>query len=823
MQIIRYIQRNIKLIINALILYALAQTSVADANAVLANSLFQQNPSAAAALGQSAGQSSQIVPPIMTGIDSGSGGVSINNAAPSMSNNSVPPPTVETNPAQSLRPPVPENEFQKSVAIRSGIKLSQYGYDLFRQPNTYTPVVNVPIDSNYTLGPGDQIFVQGWGSISISYTADVASDGTIYIPKVGTFNVAGIKAGSLESYLRSKIGAVFKKFQLSATVSKIRSIQINVAGYALAPGTYTVSSLTSLSNAIFAVGGPAADGSLRHIELKRNGVVIKDFDMYQVLLKGNNAQDVRLLPGDIVYFRPKGGEVAIYDGVKFPAIYEVKTGEKVRDILGFAGGDSFDNNKSKVVIEQITNNKKINVYDYAYSQGLGQDVINGDIIHFMRMSKTYDNAVVLIGNVANPTRLQYRQGMRVKDVIPNKEALLSKSFWDSYSFNTYGKDFQNTTDSREKTTNRNLDAVPSYNFANGLSNTVKIDSQGLVESGARNSHSEVFSNADNVVNAGPISIPEADINWNYAAIIRIDPQDYKTHIIPFNLLKAINGDSANNIQLMAGDVIDVLSTKDVRNPVTDRPLFVFVDGEVVSPGVYEVKSGESIIDVIQRAGGLTPKAYVFGMELDRKSVQKKQEMILNQMLDQAQQTLLGQASTAGLVVMNAGQAQIQAQILQQQQAFIEKMRQIKPVGRVILGLKSASAKLSDLPLVPLENSDTIYIPPLPDTVDVVGQVFNPATFVYKSNLSVGDYIDMAGTENQFADTSNEYVLRADGTLYSRQQAGWFGAFSSRTLNPGDAIIVPQEIKFGSTLQNVMNWTQILANFGTAAAAIQVFK
>ena len=117
----------------------------------------------------------------------------------------------------------------------------------------------------------------------------------------------------------------------------------------------------------------------------------------------------------------------------------------------------------------------------------------------------------------------------------------------------------------------------------------------------------------------------------------------------------------------------------------------------------------------------------------------------------------------------------------------------------------------------MENGDTIYIPPIPDTVNVIGQVYNPATFIYKPDYSVGKYINLAGTENQYADTSIEYVLRADGTLYSKQQAGLVWGFSGRTLNPGDVIIVPQEAQIGGAIQNLFNWTQILSNFGTRSS------
>lgn len=799
-----------------------------------------------------ASSDSSFVPPIASGggmsnmsslssMSSAGSGDTVANTTPDLSDKEEMRGTKhDKEPAIKPRPPAEPNAFQLSVQIRTGLALKQYGYDLFSLPNTYYPVNNVPIDTNYTLGPGDQIFVQAWGSVSVSYTVKVSSDGTIFIPKVGTFNVAGIKAGSLETYLKSQIGKVYKKFKLSATVSKIRSIQVNIAGYAEVPGTYTVSSLTSLANAVFVSGGPNNNGSLRHVELRRNGITVCDFDMYDVLLKGDNSHDVRLLPGDIIFFEPKGNEVAIYDGVKQSAIYETRDGETINDVLKFAGGASFDNAKTKVVLEHISNDK-ISVVDYPYQSGLKEMVDNGAIIHFMLMNKVYAKTIVLMGNVANPTRIMFKPGMKVSDVIPKKEALLTKSFWDSYSYNTYGRDHILTQTGLEKTSNRFGDNVASYNASTGLTggtdkagthDNMDLSGNSLRESEyeehfykqkANLDNNDVFQNKDNLFIAGPLSIPEADINWNYAVIIRINQSDYSTHVIPFNLAKAIARDPENDIKLQSGDVIDILSSKDLRNPIENYSMFAFIDGEVKYPGVYELKAGDTLVDLIKRAGDLTPKAYLFGMELDRLAVKKKQVKILNQMLDQAQQTLIAQSSVGMLSVATSDQAQVQQGVLKQQQALIDKMRGIKPVGRVVLKLDSNNAKLSDLPNFEMNNGDTVYIPPRPNTVDVIGQVFNPATFAYDRSLDIADYINQAGSENQYADKSNEYILQANGIIYSRAQSGWYGVFAWKKPNPGDTVIVPQEMQFGSTMLNLLNWTQILSNFGMGAASISVFK
>lgn len=699
--------------------------------------------------------------------------------------------------------------FVSNVFIRTGLNLKKYGSSLFEKPDSFAPNQNIPVPSNYVVGPGDSLKIQSWGAVDGDTNTKVSSNGTIFIPKLGEVSVTGVKSGDLDSYLKKRLGKIYRNFDIAANISKVRSIQVTVAGMASQPGTYTLSSLSTLSNAIMAVGGPSAQGSMRDIELKRHGVVVDHFDLYDLLLRGNNAHDVQVLAGDVIVFKPLGNEVALYDGVKRAAIYEAKPGETVRNLIAFAGGYSNDAKTDKIVIETIGSDKAINVNSYPTEQALGFYLTDGEIVHFFRTTNKYENSVAVIGNVVDPTRTGYKNGMTVRDLIPNKEVLLTRGYYNSFSYNTYGRDNTMSQADTEKTTGQS--ASSGLNFTNGLQSAQNMSNT-----------QQVFGGGQNLFIAGPVSIPEADINWDYALIVRVDPANYNTHIIPFNLKKAIAGDSANNIKLKPGDIVNVLSTKDVRKSTSSGAVYVFIDGEVNSPGVYELHAGQTLQDLIESAGGVSTKAYLFGLELNRDSVRKQQTAALNQMLDQAQQSILAQSSSVANLA-GVSQVQMQQMAVQQQMTLINKMREIKPTGRVVLNLQSSATKINDLPGFRLENGDTVYIPPMPDTVNVIGQVYNPATFIYKPDYSVGKYINLAGTENQYADTSVEYVLRADGTLYSKQQAGWFGSFSGRTLNPGDVIIVPQQAQIGGAMQNLLNWTQILANFGTSAAAITVFK
>lgn len=701
--------------------------------------------------------------------------------------------------------------FQNSVIIRTGKFLPVYGANLFTTPTSFSPNQNAPVPNNYVIAPGDVITMQTWGAVNSSLSLNVNSDGTIFIPKVGTINIAGVKSSNLSTFLSRKIGKIYRNFSLSSNVGKISTIQVTVAGFANQPGTYTLSSLSTLENAVFAVGGPASAGSMRNIELRRNGVTIAHFDLYAALLRGQ-ANDIHMVAGDVIYFTPLENQVAIYDGIKVPGIYEMRHDETVQDAVDFAGGYSYDNRGESVVVEQISANKQINVFNYSLQTGLRQPVTDGEVIHFFTTNNEYDKSIVLIGNVANPTRVAYRPGITIHDVIQNKQMLLTKSYWNSYNFNTYGRDSILTSMGQEKST-----------FQSGHASDVSNSSGYNTLSQQNGTQQNVFGGQQNLFIAGPVQVPEADINWNYALIVRTNPQNYQAQLIPFNLKLALDGDPKNNLKLQPGDIINVLSSKDVRSPARSGVMYVFIDGEVNRPGVYELPPKATLLDLMSIAGGSTSDAYLYGLELNRASVKQRQMRTLNQMLDQLQQTLLAQSSNAALSTATAQGAQTQQLVMQQQQAFLDKMRQIKPSGRVVLNFTSSNLVESDLPKIALENGDTVYVPTTPTVVDVVGQVYNPATFEYNKHYTVGKYINLAGTENQFADSSQEYVLRADGTLYSKQQAGWFGSFANQTLNPGDAIIVPQQIQFGGAVQNLLNWTQILANFGTTAAAITVFK
>jgi protein involved in polysaccharide export with SLBB domain len=207
-----------------------------------------------------------------------------------------PQPSVATKPASE--PGAERNEFQEFITASSGKKLPMFGFNLFEAPSTFAPVENIPVTPDYVIGPGDELLVRAWGQIDVDYRAVVDRNGMINIPRVGSIPVAGVRYQDLTSHVRTAVSRNFRNFELLVTMGQLRSVQIFVVGHARRPGAYTVSSLSTLVNAIFAAGGPTGHGSLRAIQLKRGNSVVSEIDLYELLLSGDKSKDVPLLPGD---------------------------------------------------------------------------------------------------------------------------------------------------------------------------------------------------------------------------------------------------------------------------------------------------------------------------------------------------------------------------------------------------------------------------------------------------------------------------------------------------------------------------------------------
>ena len=316
-----------------------------------------------------------------------------------------------------------------------------------------------------------------------------------------------------------------------------------------------------------------------------------------------------------------------------------------------------------------------------------------------------------------------------------------------------------------------------------------------------------------------------EVNWEYAAIERLDPQNLTEELIPFNLAKAMEGDPKNNLALQPGDVVTIFSTKDVRVPQAKTTRLVRVEGEVVSPGIYQAQPGETLRQLVMRIGGLSPNEYLYGAQFFRESTRIEQQKKLDQVLDRMERSLAQSASNQTASALSPEDAATRQASLKYQQQTLANMRTVKATGRIVLDIPPNAESIAQLPDLPLEDGDRLYIPPRPSVVQVMGGVNNESAYIYNPDMNVNAYVNLAGGLSDDANKDGLYVIRADGSAIARESQGWFAGWSrNMAIYAGDTIVVPirTEPKFTWT-KELKDWTQILYQFGLGAAGISVIK
>jgi len=778
------------------------------------------------------------------------------------------------NPSQIWRRPTPtrpETEFEQMVADSVGRPLPLFGQSLFVQaPSTFAPVDFMQIPSDYIIGPGDELQISVWGQVEANLRVMVDRSGQVYIPQVGQISVAGIHYGDLEQHLKSEISKIFKNFNVTASLGRLRSIQVIVVGDARYPGTYTISSLSTLVNAIFASGGPTPQGSLRHIQVRRDGATITDFDFYDLLIRGDKSKDVRLLPGDILYIPHVGPLVAIAGSVNSPAIYEMKDGSTLTDLIETAGDLSNVADTSKITIDRFVAHQARKTLEFPYDeQSRALRVEDGDIVRVFSIVPRFEDTVTLRGNVANPGRYPWKPGMRVRDLIPDAQALLTRRYWRNraaivngsateypistpFSQNTRaGTLNQQQANSRmPNATGSNQTMQPVTPNGNSQSNLPEtVGSPNLSDSlylqneqnppgndlsrtgtGTNGSQPPSQTATNNPSNPNPNTVRDIaedvrryapEINWDYAIIQRVNPIDLTSKLLWMSPRKAIlEHDEASNLELEPGDIVTIFSQRDITVPQTERSQYVIIEGEVVRPGVYKLESNETLHSVLQRAGGLTPDAYVYGSQFTRESARVDQQKSLDELAN-TMEVQIRQSAMSVAASTNPGDL---PQMLAAQEAIITGLRSTRASGRVALPVKPKDKTLTDFPDMAMEDGDRLSIPHTPSTVSVVGDVYNPGSFIFEPRNTAGAYLDIAGKGKPQSDMHHAFVLRANGVVVAANNVN--GLFTGTKfyrihLYPGDQIIVPYKIPTGAFVRGLRDWTQITSQLAITGAALAI--
>jgi polysaccharide biosynthesis/export protein len=734
----------------------------------------------------------------------------------------------------------PPTEFQRYVAGSIGRILPIFGASLFDHvPATFAPLERVPVSADYVIAPGDELQVAVWGQFNFSRRLIVSRTGEVVLPDAGPVSVAGLQYGQAASVLKSAMSRLYKNFDLSITMGRLHSIQIFVVGEARRPGSYTVSSMSTLVNAIFSSGGPSSRGSMRSIQLKRGSQIVRELDLYELLVRGDKSNDAQLVPGDVILIPAAGPRVAVAGSVEHPAIYEMKANSTIGDAIRLADGLSPLASTNNVVLERVVDGSALKVLRLPLnSQGLETPLCNGDLVRLMTVVPRFENAVTLRGNVADSGRFPWHEGMRLSELIPDKQSLLTRDYWQDRnaliasrdmtasdtSFSTSNPDSASRADGADKSSDRQaMSVIGGTRTAPVTYREEKRNIQGDGSLGAAMGLDEIpplrnFTPRNTVQPSAP------DINWEYAIVERMDETTLATRIIPFNLGKLVlSHDASQDLLLQPRDVVTIFSKADFSVPHSQQAKQVRLEGEIGMAGVYTVHPGETLRQLVARAGGLTPNAYLYGAQFTRESTRREQQKRYDDFLNQFDREMSEAASNLSSRVTSPQQAATAQTSLASQHDLIERLRKVSMNGRIVLDMDPTSRGELALPDLPLENGDRLYVPSRPLTVNVIGTVFEQAAFLHEEDLRVRDYLKKSGGPARSADRTHMFVIRADGSVISRNAgvALFAKGFDTLPMYPGDTLVVPTYINRTTFVRNLMDWSQVFSNLALGAAAINV--
>ena len=748
--------------------------------------------------------------------------------------------------------PEPPTQFQRVITETTGQTAPIFGADMFRSvPSTFAPVDNIPVTPEYVIGPGDEVRLQAWGQVNLrgSYTVD--RTGSILVPNVGTLHVAGLQYSQLSDFLRSHLAQVYRNFDLNVNLGQLRSIQVFVVGKVRQPGSYTIGSLSTLLNALFASGGPLPLGSLRDIQLRRGGQTVVHFDLYDLVLHGDKTKDVALESGDVIFVPEVGPQVAVLGSVKFPAVYELNGEKTYQQVVALAGGETNVAAGSGARVERVYHHSERDVVSVDLQSAESPVVQDGDVLIVNSILQRFRDSVTMRGNVANPGRYAWHPGMRISDLIPDQDSLVTRDYYLRQNRLGQATDYlgqgqeSGVAASASQNSDGNISQQPNSGVAAQTADapftganvaavgTTNATAVGQVQraslgtgAGGVSAGSVLTQGSNTFQPKTDVMLSAPDIDWDYAVIERQDAKTLTTSLLPFNLGKVVlDKDQSQNLELLPGDVVTVFSKADIRVPSATQTKFVKLEGEFVGAGVYSVQPGETLRHLLARAGGLTPDAYLYGSEFTRVSVQRLQKQRLMEYADSLESSISTQTSAAMSSALSDRDAAAAQASADQARSELTRLRELQPSGRIVLQLKPDSRGIDAVPDIALEDGDRFVVPKTPTSVSVVGQVYSANAFVFEPDRKVRDYLRMAGGPERMADTSREYILRADGSVLSHQytSARHFGDFDHIAMQPGDTIIVPPKVQKGNALRDAANIATILEGFGIAAAAVQVLR
>jgi protein involved in polysaccharide export with SLBB domain len=634
-------------------------------------------------------------------------------------------------------------EFGKS----EGDAIKPFGYDLFSSdPSTFAPGNEVPIPSDYRIGPGDLIEIQLFGQRNESYSLGISREGMIRFPGIGPINAfeKGTSFIALKNHLREKIREQLGEgVQSSITLGAFRSIRIFLLGEVRKQGAYTVSALSTTINALLSCGGIKESGSLRNIQLKRAGKVIATLDLYDLLMRGDTSADQPLQPGDVIFVPVIEKQISVSGAVRRPAKYEIQGDETLEDAVRIAGGSSDRSVLDLIRLERLGTNYHPVVRNLNFAIDKNLIIQSGDQISIGFAGTNVRNVVSLIGAVEKAGDFEWKDNLLLSDLINTREDLSPNIDLD------YGL-------IRRKSADGKIDCIsflPRDLLKNSSQNTqIALYAEDTVFFFLRESRQEVLRNL-------LAELRKQNRSGQFTKIVRISgavhfPGEYPfTNNTSLQDLILAGGGTKDSAYLMEAEITrigideeqkafvehlrigqdvlldnnrseayilqpyDSLSIKPI--PLWREGESIEISGEVNFPGTYPIKLGETLFDVIQRAGGLTSRAFVDGALFSRENLRIKEDEQRERLIEQLESDL----ATATLSATDSEEA---AQAQSAARAMLSRLQNTESQGRLVIDLNKIlkDAERSDLIV---KDQDSLYVPSIPYSVSISGEVQFPTS------------------------------------------------------------------------------------------------
>ncbi|WKD86093.1 Polysialic acid transport protein KpsD [Polaribacter huanghezhanensis] len=685
-----------------------------------------------------------------------------------------------------------------------------FGFDFFNNPKiTFTPNINIAVPENYQLGPGDELIIDLWGATELTYKSIVNNQGNIKVEGVGQIYVNGFTIENASKKIISKlkkkhagIGASsssYNKINTNITVSKIRTVQINIIGEVKVPGTYSLNSLSTVLNALYVAGGPTKTGTFREVKLVRKGEVVGVLDIYNYLLKGSQKGNLKLQDQDVLLVGSYQNLVTVEGAVKRPGIYELKKGQTLDDLIQYFGGFTPEAYTDLLVLERV-NGKQKEVKEVQIQDAKNFLIKGGDKLIVQEVVDKYKNKISLKGEVYRPGNYELLENMTLKSLIEKAEGVTPEAF---LSRGLLVRAFDDT--------NKQNIAFSVLDILNGKTSIVLKANDEIRIFNKQDLREKRTISIDGAVNnpatfdfIGKLQIEDV-IAMSGGLTEGADPQvvhvsrrlkdgSFKT------LSKNFTISSQTNLVLNDGkpfyiEPFDIINVRYLKGYASQKK--VIVKGEVKYQGSYVlINKNERISDLIKRAGGLTPFAYVKGATLVREN---EEESV------RKQEELLKKINEKDSITNN--------------EKKLEREKDGFKIGIDLDKILNRGGAGTDIDLF-LEEGDELLIPSEKQTIEVRGEVLSPALIHYKHGKGLKSYVNNSGGFSQKAKKSKIFVVYSNGDIKAVRSFLFFRTYPK--LEPGAIIFVPSKTESKNQLstQEILG---ITSSIGTIALIIQSLK